>query len=362
MTNQEREELLSAYLDGEVSPDERARVDAWLAESPELRQLHDELLATRAGFKSLPRYKLDHDLGSAVLKRSQRPAPRSSEAPSGGGSIIPSTLAEWWSRGLGTRRLLWPALAVAAALIILVYDASQRPGEQQVAQAPASSSLEPSDAAVAARRSEIGAYPEEPAETLSKESDVARAAEGAAAPPLAGAPLAAPQATDSARSAPAPSAGFAAPMSKSNSQLMRSAAKAGGAAGRQPIVIQVSPEYLQQRRFEKLLDSHQLGWKVLPLPAQKSAKPLAQDANGAAPVVPAEPTSGERAVYFVRASDEQIRGILAAEPQLEKLVRSSERSVPLYADQQSRREAANGIEVMLIAPVEPQPGTPPATR
>ena len=40
-------ELLSAYLDGEVTAEERALVEQQLAENTEFRQLHDELMALR---------------------------------------------------------------------------------------------------------------------------------------------------------------------------------------------------------------------------------------------------------------------------------------------------------------------------
>ena len=39
MTAEPREELLSAYLDDELSASERAQVEQWLAESAEYRQL-----------------------------------------------------------------------------------------------------------------------------------------------------------------------------------------------------------------------------------------------------------------------------------------------------------------------------------
>ncbi|HEY3721766.1 MAG TPA: zf-HC2 domain-containing protein [Acidimicrobiia bacterium] len=42
------EELLSAYLDGEATPDERARVEAQLATSEEWRDVLEELRSTRA--------------------------------------------------------------------------------------------------------------------------------------------------------------------------------------------------------------------------------------------------------------------------------------------------------------------------
>lgn len=50
----DRFELLSAYLDGEVSADERRQVEAWLAEDPTIQQLHRRLLKLRQGFQSLP--------------------------------------------------------------------------------------------------------------------------------------------------------------------------------------------------------------------------------------------------------------------------------------------------------------------
>src|SRR5690242_3794682 len=134
MTDLEREELLSAYLDGEVTADERARVEAWLAGSAELRQLRDELLAMRSELQALPIHAFHGDLGASQLRRTSPPAPAAE--PTAGSSIVPGTLAKWWERGSGARRLLWPAIAVAAALVILIYDANQRTQEQQVALAP----------------------------------------------------------------------------------------------------------------------------------------------------------------------------------------------------------------------------------
>ena len=49
MNSQSREELLSAYLDDELSADERATVETWLAEDAAYRQLLDDLRALRSG-------------------------------------------------------------------------------------------------------------------------------------------------------------------------------------------------------------------------------------------------------------------------------------------------------------------------
>ena len=48
------EDLLSAYLDGECTDDERAQVEAQLAMSPELRQMLGEIDTTRVSVREAP--------------------------------------------------------------------------------------------------------------------------------------------------------------------------------------------------------------------------------------------------------------------------------------------------------------------
>ena len=71
-----REELIGAYIDDELSASERAEVEKWLAESPELRQLHDELLAMRSSLQTLPQHQLDRDLAPFVLRQAEALADR----------------------------------------------------------------------------------------------------------------------------------------------------------------------------------------------------------------------------------------------------------------------------------------------
>ncbi len=47
-------ELLSAYLDGEVTAAERKQVENWLATDPRMQQLHRRLLKLHQGWQSLP--------------------------------------------------------------------------------------------------------------------------------------------------------------------------------------------------------------------------------------------------------------------------------------------------------------------
>jgi anti-sigma factor RsiW len=50
----DRFELLSAYLDGEVTPHERQLVNSWLAHDPTAKCLYNRLLCLRQGLKSSP--------------------------------------------------------------------------------------------------------------------------------------------------------------------------------------------------------------------------------------------------------------------------------------------------------------------
>src|SRR5262245_8256013 len=66
--------LLSAYLDGELTADERAQVDQLLATRAEARQLVEDLRALRAGLQELPQHKLDPDFAQTVLARAEQAA------------------------------------------------------------------------------------------------------------------------------------------------------------------------------------------------------------------------------------------------------------------------------------------------
>ncbi len=50
----DRFELLSAYLDGEVTPDERRQINRWLADDPGAQCLYNRLLKLRQGIQTLP--------------------------------------------------------------------------------------------------------------------------------------------------------------------------------------------------------------------------------------------------------------------------------------------------------------------
>lgn len=131
------DELLSAYLDGELTAAQQAAVEQLLATSPEARQLLDELRALSATLQSLPPYKLQEDLAEPVLRTVER---RMLSEPAGSGPAagLPGPEVPLWRaiarRLLRPRTLLWPALAVAAALLIMVLNPDQWAPEKEPAQ------------------------------------------------------------------------------------------------------------------------------------------------------------------------------------------------------------------------------------
>jgi anti-sigma factor RsiW len=54
MMQRDRFELLSAYMDGEVSADERRQVEDWLEHDPTVQRLHARLLKLRQAFQTMP--------------------------------------------------------------------------------------------------------------------------------------------------------------------------------------------------------------------------------------------------------------------------------------------------------------------
>jgi hypothetical protein len=247
MTSEPREELISAYVDGELSAEERTRVEQWLAESAELRQLADELRALRSSMQALPRHQLDQDLGPAVLRRAER-------AVLGGGADRPiagqiqpgKSIASWWLRGAGWRRLAWPAVVAATALAIVIYDRQQQPAERQVAAAPQDELRIGAPAGAAPSPSESENL-SEPGQTTADSLKQATPSEEAAPARAIEAEGLRRMRTDQAVG------GAAAPATKS--------ANAPAIGLDSAVVIDVTAEYFRDREFEKLLDAKKIVWQ-----------------------------------------------------------------------------------------------------
>lgn len=113
------DELLSAYLDNEVTAAERALVEERLRTDERARQVLDDLRTASEAVKSLPRPRLGRDLTAAVFNEIDRHAPEVDRArvltlPVRDGDTTHS------SGSSGSRGLIWASLAVAAALLLMV--------------------------------------------------------------------------------------------------------------------------------------------------------------------------------------------------------------------------------------------------
>lgn len=173
------ETLLSAYLDGELPPGERARVEGWLAEQPESRQLLEELRCVKASLQRLPRDRLAHDFPEQVLRQAER-------------EILTSSGDAQPARGLTWHRLrrpvLWASLALAAGLLLMVFDRDRQPAApaRQVALAP--KEMPQDGPAIGAPVGETAVSGEKLRDDLPGSSAVPGPASGPAAMPAAAAP------------------------------------------------------------------------------------------------------------------------------------------------------------------------------
>jgi hypothetical protein len=183
------DELISAYLDGELSGGELLRAERLLEERPECRQWIDELRAIGGGLRDLPRHTLDEDFAERILRRAERemlatppqangppavppptivspiPAPPAT-TPTPGGPIPDAPVASAPTQAVpaddepGTafqhdlvswrrwrRPAVWSALATAAALLIMFLG----PRSMQVRQADHEIALAPASRATANR-------------------------------------------------------------------------------------------------------------------------------------------------------------------------------------------------------------------
>ncbi len=97
--NRRWERLVSAYLDGEVTPEERREVETRLRQDPGLQLLWQELAQVRALLQNLSPREMPQELELRILQaaRGQQPGPGDAR------------------RG----RLLWTVAAVAAAAVVL---------------------------------------------------------------------------------------------------------------------------------------------------------------------------------------------------------------------------------------------------
>jgi len=131
---QELESQLSAYIDGELTDEERAEVEAFLAQDAQARLLLTELRATVAGLRSLPRAKASGDLTAGLRSRLERRALLGTDQTT---SAVPSAASPFSARWLAAAAVI--ALAVVAGIVMWSFTEQEqhRAGNQFAMRKPA---------------------------------------------------------------------------------------------------------------------------------------------------------------------------------------------------------------------------------
>ncbi len=105
--NDDQRERLSAYLDDEVTPQERAEIDAWLASDPSARAELESLRGVSRAIGNLPRVSAGPELADRVISQVEREALLArQEAPR-------SLPGKGWLAGLGAAAVLMLAVTIA---------------------------------------------------------------------------------------------------------------------------------------------------------------------------------------------------------------------------------------------------------
>jgi len=110
------DELLSAYLDDELSAEERAHVEERLSADPAARQLLEELRSVSQAMRGLPHAKLGRDLRDSVLRRAEREMLVAGKAKS---AKEPEQVAHPLPFGRSKRAWFWAGAAIAAGLMLM---------------------------------------------------------------------------------------------------------------------------------------------------------------------------------------------------------------------------------------------------
>jgi hypothetical protein len=105
------DELLSAYVDDELTVEERALVEERLRVDPRAAQLVEELRSMSAAIRSLPRETLGRDLRASIQAAAAKAKAAADER-----HVLPMSGRERWANY--RRGLVWSAITIAAALML----------------------------------------------------------------------------------------------------------------------------------------------------------------------------------------------------------------------------------------------------
>lgn len=121
------EELVSAYLDGELTADEQVRVEQALATDARLRRLHDDMRALRHSLQAMPPQKLDVNFAARVLRAVEQAQVHASKPHHDEPEIIiashhgsQTTVSPAQHEPMSLRVMIWSVAALAAAVVFVL--------------------------------------------------------------------------------------------------------------------------------------------------------------------------------------------------------------------------------------------------
>ncbi len=143
------DELISAYLDGELTSAEQAVIEQLLVDNAAARQMFEELRTLRAGLQGLPQSRLDDNFAARVLRTAEREMLKASpSAPAKGAPTSVSDVTRLLRRW---QRRFWVMATVAAGLLITLSLDYATHGWRGLANAPpAKANAAKANAAIAA--------------------------------------------------------------------------------------------------------------------------------------------------------------------------------------------------------------------
>ncbi len=274
------EELITAYLDGELTADEQAQVEQTLQSDARLRQMHDDLRALRSSLQALPQQTLDASFAERVMRAArQAQAPPIDAEP----EVLvkthhgqDTTVRHAQHEPLAWRVVVWAIAGLAAAVVVVLFLPKQtsevarhlpvtREAAPDVAASQAAPEQAPPELAKdATDQPKVQAFA---AENAVESAEAGIEAATAPAPPEA-AFKAAPKAL--MRAAPPPPSAFQATPAPESAAMPDRARGAGGAAPPTALTAPAAParaEVLQQDQFAQAAADDQLLVVRLQVPA-----------------------------------------------------------------------------------------------
>lgn len=111
MQKRDRFELLSAYLDGEVSANERRLVEEWLTTDPQVQCLYKRLLKLRQTIRTIPVPDSQESVENTVTQVFSRLNRRRKQMLMWGGTAVAAAFIASFSGGFGNTGFFAPQLA-----------------------------------------------------------------------------------------------------------------------------------------------------------------------------------------------------------------------------------------------------------